>query len=86
MSPVLDGAQYLHKCGVDAVNITDGARARLRMSATALSSHIQKEVGIETITHQTTRDRNLIGMQSELLGAHLGLRNILRNGTRHIGD
>ena len=78
MSPVLDGAQYLHKCGVDAVNITDGARARLRMSATALSSHIQKEVGIETITHQTTRDRNLIGMQSELLGAHyLGLRNIL---------
>jgi homocysteine S-methyltransferase len=78
MEPVLDGAKYLQQCGVDAVNITDGARARLRMSAIALSSQIQKEAGIETITHQTTRDRNLIGMQSELLGAHyLGVRNIL---------
>jgi homocysteine S-methyltransferase len=78
MNDVLKGARYLHERGIDAVNITDGARARLRISAVALSHLIQHSVGIETITHQTTRDRNLIGMQSELLGAHLlGLRNIL---------
>ncbi|MBM4166580.1 MAG: bifunctional homocysteine S-methyltransferase/methylenetetrahydrofolate reductase [Ignavibacteria bacterium] len=78
ISPLLEGAKYLHNIGIDAVNITDGARARLRMSAVAISSLIQQYIGIEVITHQTTRDRNLIGIQSELLGAHiLGLRNIL---------
>jgi len=78
VSPVLDGAKYLHNIGIDAVNITDGARARLRMSSIAISTRIQNEVGMEAITHLTTRDRNMIGLQSELLGAHiLGLRNIL---------
>lgn len=78
MSSVLEGARYLHRCGVDAVNITDGARARLRMSSVALSALMQQEVGIEAMTHFTARDRNLIGLQSELLGAHaLGLRNVL---------
>lgn len=78
MTPVLDGARYLHNLGIDAINVTDGARARLRMSSVAISALIQREVGIETMTHLATRDRNMIGLQAELLGAHvLGLRNIL---------
>jgi len=78
MSSVIEGARYLHRFGVDAINLTDGARARLRLSAVALSSIMQREVGIEAMTHMTTRDRNMIGLQAELLGAHaLGLRNIL---------
>ncbi len=78
MSSVIDGARYLHRHGVDAINLTDGARARLRISSIALSYLMQKEVGIEAMTHLTSRDRNMIGLQAELLGAHaLGLRNIL---------
>ena len=78
MSSVLDGARYLQKHGIDAINVTDGARARLRMSSIALSTLIQRQVGIEAMTHLATRDRNMIGLQAELLGAHaLGLRNIL---------
>jgi homocysteine S-methyltransferase len=78
IGPVLEGARYLHQYGIDAINITDGARARLRMSSITLCYLIQQQVGIETITHITTRDRNMIGLQAELLGAHaLGLRNIL---------
>jgi len=89
MSPVLEGAAYLHRHGVDAVNITDGARARMRMSSVALSAMIQRDVGIEAMTHLTSRDRNLIGLQSELLGAHaMGLRNILciTGDPTNIGD
>ncbi|MBI3579586.1 MAG: methylenetetrahydrofolate reductase, partial [Ignavibacteriales bacterium] len=70
MSSVIEGARYLHRCGVDAINITDGARARLRMSSIAISYSIQQQVGIEAMTHLTTRDRNMLGLQSELLGAH----------------
>ncbi len=78
ISSVLEGARSCKENGIDAVNITDGARARIRMSSIAISHLIQKEVGIEAITHLTTRDRNMIGLQAELLGAHaLGLRNIL---------
>ena len=78
MSSVIDGARYLHRTGVDAINITDGARARLRMSSIALSALVQRETGIETMTHLATRDRNMIGLQAELLGAHaLGIRNLL---------
>lgn len=78
MSVVLEGSQYLHERGIDAINITDGARARLRMSSIAISYLIQQKVGIEAMTHLATRDRNMIGLQAELLGAHaLGLRNIL---------
>lgn len=77
-SVVLEGSQYLHERGIDAINITDGARARLRMSSIAISFLIQQKVGIEAMTHLATRDRNMIGLQAELLGAHaLGLRNIL---------
>lgn len=78
MTPVLDGARYLKPYGIDAINITDGARARVRMSSIVISHLIQRDVGIEAMTHLATRDRNMIGLQAELLGAHaLGLRNIL---------
>jgi len=78
ISSVVDGAHFCKANGFDAVHITDGARARIRMSSIAISKIIQDETGIETITHLATRDRNMIGLQAELLGAHaLGLRNIL---------
>ncbi len=78
MSSVIEGARYLHQRGIDAIDITDGARARLRMSPVAISAQVQREVGIETMTHIAARDRNMIGLQSDLLGAHaFGLRNIL---------
>jgi len=78
MTPVVEGARYLHQRGIDAVNITDGARARLRMSAVAISTLLQRDVGIESFTHFATRDRNMIALQAELMGAHsLGLRNVL---------
>ena len=78
MTSVLEGAQYCSERKIDAVNITEGARARLRMSSIAISTMIQQRVGIETICHRTARDHNLIGLQAEILGAHaLGLRNIL---------
>ncbi len=78
MTSVLEGAQYSYERGIDVVNITDGARARLRMSSVAISLQVQQRVGIEALFHVTARDRNLIAMQSELLGAYaLGLRNVL---------
>ncbi|MCI0707954.1 MAG: bifunctional homocysteine S-methyltransferase/methylenetetrahydrofolate reductase [Ignavibacteriae bacterium] len=89
MTPVIEGARYLHQYGIDAINVTDGARARLRMSSIAVSYAIQKQVGIEAMTHMATRDRNMIGLQAELLGAHsLGLRNILciTGDPTNIGD
>ena len=89
MTSVIDGARYLHQFHVDAINITDGARARLRMSSLAICTLIQREVGIETMTHFTTRDRNMIGLQSDLLSAHaLGLKNILciTGDPTNIGD
>ena len=63
---------------VDAVNVTDCPLAKLRMSPIALSHIIQEKIGLETIFHITCRDRNLLGLQAELLGASvLGVRNIL---------
>ena len=74
----LDGARMLKQAGVDAINVADSPMARVRMSAMTLCYLIQHEVGIETIIHFTTRDRSLMGLQSELLGAHAaGIRNIL---------
>lgn len=75
---MVEGARLLKDAGVDAVNVADSPMARVRMSALALCFLIQTEVGVETILHFTTRDRNLMGLQSDLLGAHaLGVRNIL---------
>jgi methionine synthase I (cobalamin-dependent)/5,10-methylenetetrahydrofolate reductase len=74
----IEGARLLKASGVDAVNVADSPMARVRMSALTMSYLIQHEVGIETIVHFTTRDRSLMGIQSELLGAHsVGVRNIL---------
>lgn len=75
---VLAGAQLLKDAGVDAVDVTDSARARLAMSPIATCALIQERIGIEAIIHLTTRDRSLMGLQADLLGAHaLGLRNVL---------
>ncbi|HEY7030169.1 MAG TPA: bifunctional homocysteine S-methyltransferase/methylenetetrahydrofolate reductase [Thermomicrobiales bacterium] len=74
----LDGARLLKAAGVDAINVADSPMARVRMSALTMCYLIQHQVGIETIIHFTTRDRSLMGLQSELLGAHaVGVRNIL---------
>ena len=78
MSDLLEGAAYLAAHGVDALNITDGSRARLRLHPMVICQMIEQQAGIETIMHYACRDRNVIGMQSEILGAAaLGLRNIL---------
>lgn len=75
---ILDGAAMLQKIGVDCINIADSPMARVRMSCIAMARLIQDRLGMETIIHFTTRDRNLMALQSELLGAHaLGIRNIL---------
>ncbi len=74
----LAGAQLLKDSGVDFINIADSPMARVRMSALTLCYLIQNHVGVETILHFTTRDRNLMGLQSDLIGAHaLGVRNII---------
>ena len=68
----------LRDAGVDAVNVPDGPRAQSRMGAIMTSLLIEQRVGIETVTHYCCRDRNLLGMLSDLLGAAaVGLRNIL---------
>ena len=74
----IEGAAALAAAGADAINIGDSPMARVRMSALSLAVQIQREVGIETIIHQTTRDRNLMALQSDMLGAHaLGIRTVL---------
>jgi homocysteine S-methyltransferase len=68
----------LKRAGVDAVNVPDGPRAQSRMGALLTSLLIEQRVGIETVTHYACRDRNLLGMLSDLLGASaVGLRNLL---------
>ena len=74
----VEGARLLREAGADAINIGDSPMARVRMSALALAVAVQREAGIETIIHQTTRDRNLMALQADLLGAHaLGVRNVI---------
>ena len=77
-SKEIDAAAQLHKLGVDAINVPDSPRASARMSAQSLCVQIQQHVGIETILHYTCRDRNVLSIQSDLLGASsIGLKNIL---------
>jgi len=74
----IEGARHAWKMGADVVNVADSPMARVRMSALSLCVQIQQQVGIETIIHFTTRDRSLMGLQADLIGAHaLGVRNIL---------
>jgi homocysteine S-methyltransferase len=75
---VLKKVEVLRAKGIDLVNIPDGPRASLRMSSIALASIIENRAKMETLLHYTCRDRNILGMQSDLLGAHgLDLRNFL---------
>jgi homocysteine S-methyltransferase len=74
----LESIRHLVAAGVDAVNIPDGPRAQTRMSAQATAVLVEREVGIEAVLHYCCRDRNLLGMMSDLLGAAaLGLHNLL---------
>jgi homocysteine S-methyltransferase len=74
----IEGARILAQLGVHAINVPDSPRASARMSAQSLCIQIQQHTGIETILHYTCRDRNLLSIQSDLLGASsIGLRNIL---------
>ena len=74
----LDSIRLLKDAGVDGVNIPDGARAQSRMSAMATAVLVEQQIGLESVLHYCCRDRNLLGMMSDLLGAAaLGLRNIL---------
>ncbi len=74
----VEGAKYLKAAGIDAINIPDSPRASARMSNLALCILVQQEAGIETVLHFTCRDRNVLSMQSELLGAYTtGLHNLI---------
>src|SRR5262249_53099480 len=77
-SSAVEGARLLKASGVDAVNVTDNPMARLRMSSIAVAALIQREVGLDAVVQITTRDRNVLGLQSDLLGAAgLGVKAIL---------
>ncbi|MGD0942027.1 MAG: bifunctional homocysteine S-methyltransferase/methylenetetrahydrofolate reductase [Terracidiphilus sp.] len=77
-SAEIEGAQLLSQIGVHAINVPDSPRASARMSAQSLCIQIQQHTGIETILHYTCRDRNVLSIQSDLLGASsIGLHNIL---------
>jgi len=77
-SKELEGAAYLYRLGVHAINVPDSPRASARMSAQSLCVQIQQQVGVETVLHYTCRDRNMLSIQSDLLGASsIGLKNIL---------
>src|SRR5439155_7511545 len=86
---MLEGARLLREAGVDFANITDSARARLRMGVLSCAALVQQQVGLEAIAHFTTCDRNVMAIQSELIGAHaLGIRNVLclRGDPPRVGD
>ncbi len=75
---ILEKVKKLQAAGVNAVNVPDGPRAMMRMGVLATCAIVEKELGLETIPHYCCRDRNLLGMMSDLLGAQaLGLRNLL---------
>jgi homocysteine S-methyltransferase len=74
----IEGARFLKSVGIDAINIPDSPRASARMSNQALCQLITQHVGIETVLHYTCRDRNVLGIQSDLLGASaIGIHNLI---------
>lgn len=78
ITKVMEGSRALKDAGVDAINLAENPLARVRMGNIALGSLIQRETGIDVIPHITCRDRNLLGLQSDLMGASLlGIRTIL---------
>jgi homocysteine S-methyltransferase len=85
----LEGAARLAKRGVDVVTIPDGPRTGARMSALSMAVLVQQQVGVEALLQYSCRDRNLLGIQSDLLGAHaMGVRNVLgiTGDVRSLGD
>lgn len=71
-------ARFLHEHGIDAVNIADGPRAMARTNPISLATLVREQVGMETIIHYCCRDRNVLAMQMDLIGAHvLGQRNLM---------
>ncbi len=74
----VEGARLLRDAGVDIVNIADGPRALVRMANWALGLTIKKALGLDFLLHVCCRDRNILGLQSDLLGVHvLGVRNVV---------
>jgi len=77
-SKEIEGAKLCREAGIDCINVPDGPRASARLSAQVTCQLIQENAGIEAVLHFCCRDRNTLGIQSELLGAHAaGIRNIL---------
>lgn len=76
--PFIRNARMLRAEGVDLINVADSPLARARMSAMAMAHLIRRDAGVDVLLHMSCRDRNALGLQSELLGAHtLGILNIL---------
>ena len=74
----IEAARLLQEAGVDFVNVSDSATGRVRMGALAVAFGIGNQLDLECLVHLTTRDRNLMALEAELLGAHaLGIRNVL---------
>jgi homocysteine S-methyltransferase len=74
----IEAGRLLKEAGVDLVNVSDSATGRVRMGALAVAFALQQQLGLECLVHLTTRDRNLMALEAELLGAHaLGIRNVL---------
>jgi methionine synthase I (cobalamin-dependent)/5,10-methylenetetrahydrofolate reductase len=86
---MLAGARLLKEAGAGYANVTDAPMARLRMGVISCAALIQQQVGLEAIAHFTCRDRNVMAIQSDLIGAHaLGVRNVLalRGDPPSVGD
>ncbi len=78
LDKLLAGCKQMKIAGADVINISDGARARLRVNPASVCTLIQRQIGIETTMHFACRDRNLLAIQADLLGCHaVGVRNIL---------
>jgi methionine synthase / methylenetetrahydrofolate reductase(NADPH) len=78
MRKLIDSARALREKGIDAVNVPDSPRAQAKMAAVSASAVLQQQAGIEAIPHVTCKDKNLLALQAEVLGAHaLGIRNVL---------
>jgi methionine synthase / methylenetetrahydrofolate reductase(NADPH) len=74
----VEGSRLCRAGGIDCINVPDGPRASARLSAQVTCQLIQQQAGIETVLHVCCRDRNILGIQSELLGAHaVGIRNLI---------
>ncbi|MBM3727748.1 MAG: bifunctional homocysteine S-methyltransferase/methylenetetrahydrofolate reductase [Acidobacteria bacterium] len=77
-SKEIEGARLCKDAGIDCINVPDGPRASARLSAQVTCQLFQRDAGIEAVLHFCCRDRNILGIQSELLGAHTtGVRNLI---------